>query len=65
MARSVAIRQTLEKLPEICRKLIQMRYKLQLTDEEIAAILKMPLGTFKSRIRACLKRLKGLMEEEM
>jgi RNA polymerase sigma-70 factor (ECF subfamily) len=52
------VHEAIKNLRATAREVIYLRYFLQLTDEEIAQRLGVPLGTVKSRIRAGLMQLK-------
>ena len=49
----------LDKLPDAQREVITLAFFGQLTHSEIAAHLKIPLGTVKNRMRLALDRLRG------
>jgi RNA polymerase sigma-70 factor (sigma-E family) len=49
---------TVRALPSPQREVIVLRYYLQATDQEIAATLKMPVGTVKSTLHRARARLK-------
>ena len=51
-------------LPDADRAVIACRYFLDLTQEETATVLELPVGTVKSRQSAALERLRALMREE-
>ena len=53
----------LEKLPERERVVLELAYWSGLSQTEIASYLDVPLGTVKTRTRAGLARLSGLLEE--
>ena len=55
------VKQLLNQLPEIQRKLITMSYFQGYSHKEIAEILDMPLGTVKTRIRLAIKHLRSII----
>jgi RNA polymerase sigma-70 factor, ECF subfamily len=59
-----AIRQAIAALPEHERAVVALRYGADLSYEEIAATLRLPLGTIKTRLFRARQRLAGLIEEE-
>ena len=56
--RSSALRSALEELPPPQRQALGLAFFEQLSHDEIASALKLPLGTAKSRIRAGLRMLR-------
>jgi RNA polymerase sigma-70 factor (ECF subfamily) len=50
-------------LPGEQRRVLALAYFQGNTHQEIAAILKQPLGTVKTRLRSAMKRLRALLEE--
>ena len=59
-----AIIHRLEKLPEKLRQVFLLREGLELSYQEIAQKLKIPLGTVKSRLARARKRLEDWMPQE-
>ena len=57
MARSV------EELPEDQATVVKMAFYEDKSHSAIAAELKLPLGTVKSRIRLALTRLRGMIQD--
>jgi RNA polymerase sigma-70 factor (ECF subfamily) len=58
------VRAALSQLPLDQRKVIRLAFLTGMTHEQIASMLKVPLGTVKTRIRLGLRRLKTLMPED-
>jgi RNA polymerase sigma-70 factor (ECF subfamily) len=56
--RRAAVRAAVEALPPPQREALRLAFLEDLTDEQVAAFLDVPLGTTKSRIRAGLKALR-------
>jgi RNA polymerase sigma-70 factor (ECF subfamily) len=56
---------SLASLPDADRAVLACRYFLDLTQEESAEVLGLPVGTVKSRQAAALARLRALMREEV
>jgi RNA polymerase sigma-70 factor (ECF subfamily) len=57
----IGLRKTINTLPEDSRKLLELSYFQGYTQEEIANILQIPLGTVKTRIRSTLLQLRKLL----
>ncbi len=57
------VHSALERLPERERAVLELAYWSDLSQTEIASYLDVPLGTVKTRTRAGLSRLAGLLEE--
>lgn len=57
----IGLRKTINTLPEGSRKLLELSYFQGYTQEEIANILQIPLGTVKTRIRSTLLQLRKLL----
>jgi RNA polymerase sigma-70 factor, ECF subfamily len=58
-----SVHSALERLPERERVVIELAYWSGLSQAEIASYLNVPLGTVKTRTRAGLGRLAGILEE--
>jgi RNA polymerase sigma-70 factor (ECF subfamily) len=56
------VHRALQELPEHQRALVELAYWGDLSQSEIAARLEIPLGTVKTRTRAALTRLAGLLD---
>ena len=54
------LRQTLDRLGDPCRELVEMRYLAELSYEEISIVLKLNAKTVSSRLSRCLDRLEEL-----
>jgi len=57
----IGLRKLLEKIKPEYRELIELSYFQGLTQDEIAKMQGIPLGTVKTRLRAALSQLKGLV----
>ena len=57
--RRAVVRAAVEVLPPPQREALRLAFLEDLTHEQVAAFLKLPLGTTKSRIRSGLKALRG------
>jgi RNA polymerase sigma-70 factor (ECF subfamily) len=61
--RAWSVHAALERLPERERTVLELAYWSGLSQTEIASYLDVPLGTVKTRTRAALARMSGLLEE--
>ena len=59
-----ALAVAMEKLPEVQREVLQLRYFGELTYDELAQVLDIPKGTVMSRLHLARKALAGLMTTE-
>lgn len=59
-----AIREAVAQLPEEQRQVLILAYFKGYTHEQIAEIIKQPLGTIKTRIRLAMKKLRQMMLED-
>src|SRR5919106_6729951 len=57
----MAMSSALVNLPEAQRRVLELAYFDGLTQTEIAARLKEPLGTVKTRMRSAIQRLRGML----
>lgn len=58
------VRAALSQLPLDQRKVIRLAFLTGMTHERIADILRVPLGTVKTRIRLGLRRLRAMLPDE-
>ncbi|MDQ3277619.1 MAG: sigma-70 family RNA polymerase sigma factor [Bacteroidota bacterium] len=56
------LKKIVESLPEDSRKLLELSYFLGYTHEEIADMLKIPLGTVKTRLRTTIIELRKVLD---
>lgn len=63
-ARQGQVRTALSQLPPEQQAVLQLAYYQGLSQAQIAAHLKLPLGTVKTRVRLALQKLRGLLHEE-
>lgn len=59
------VRKALEALPRDQLTVIRMSFFEEHPHSEIARVLRIPLGTVKSRVRLAMKRLRALLESEL
>ncbi|MDB5229290.1 MAG: sigma-70 family polymerase sigma factor [Chitinophagaceae bacterium] len=57
----IGLKRIVEKLPEDYRRLVELAYFKGYTQEEISDLLKVPLGTVKTRLRKALTDLRKMM----
>ncbi len=62
--RRLAIRRAIAALPEKQKLVFVMSHFQEMRYEEIAEVLRIPVGTVKSRMFAAVNTLKGMLEEE-
>ena len=60
----VGLQKTLSNLPEENRKLLDLAYYQGYTQEEIAKMLNIPLGTVKTRLRATIIQLRKILSTQ-
>ena len=60
----VGLTKTLSKLPDESRKLLELAYYQGYTQEEIANMLNIPLGTVKTRIRTTIIHLRKILSTQ-
>lgn len=60
--RRAELLRALDELPDAAREVLACRYLLELSEEETAAALDVPLGTVKSRTSRALERLQEAYE---
>jgi RNA polymerase sigma factor (sigma-70 family) len=61
---NIGIRELLNKLPTDQQQLIDMAYFQGYTQQELADVLQMPLGTVKTKMRAAIMTLRKLIGKE-
>jgi RNA polymerase sigma-70 factor (ECF subfamily) len=59
--RQSALRAAVDALPDAQRRALSLAYFDELTQEQIAAVLRVPLGTTKTRIRLAMRRIAPLV----
>nr|WP_144208710.1 sigma-70 family RNA polymerase sigma factor [Shewanella donghaensis] len=60
---SATLLKHVDSLPPLQKQVVQGIYMQELTQQELADKLKVPIGTVKSRLRLGLEKLKGFMEK--
>lgn len=63
VAATITVRAALAKMPPVGRDLLRMAYYEQLTQQEIADRLGIPIGTVKSRTFQALRTLRAILNE--
>ncbi len=56
-----AVRAAISELPDILRETLELRLRCELSYEEIAAVLGIPVGTVRSRLHLALRRLRAAL----
>lgn len=64
VVRDEEIRNAVRRLPEPYRTVVVLRYHDELTHEEIAAVLEIPIGTVKTHLHRARMRLRKMLAEE-
>jgi RNA polymerase sigma-70 factor (ECF subfamily) len=59
--RSEAVRAAVDRLPQAQRQALSLAFFEDLTHDQVASALKLPLGTVKTRIRGAVKELRRLL----
>ena len=59
------VRAALAQLSDEQMRVVRMSFFEELAHAEIAGALQIPLGTVKSRLRLAMKRLRGLLDEDL
>jgi RNA polymerase sigma-70 factor, ECF subfamily len=55
-----AMREAMDKLPAVQREVLELRLRHELSYEEIAAVLQIPIGTVRSRLHLAVRHLRDL-----
>jgi RNA polymerase sigma-70 factor (ECF subfamily) len=61
--RRAAVREAFAELPPAQRRALGLAFFEDMTHEQVAAVLELPLGTAKTRIRSGLQKLRGLLPQ--
>lgn len=56
--RTISVEEALSRLPNRLREIVILRYYVDLTERQIASVLRIPLGTVKTRHRKALSELR-------
>ena len=56
-----SMRQAIAKLPDAMREALELRLRAELSYEEIAAVLEIPVGTVRSRLHHAVRRLRDAL----
>jgi RNA polymerase sigma-70 factor (ECF subfamily) len=62
--RIAEMREAIVKLPEEMRETLELRLADELSYEEIAAVLEIPIGTVRSRLHNAVKKLREELKHE-
>lgn len=57
------VRRGIAELPDVLRETLELRLRCELTYEEIADVLRIPVGTVRSRLHDALRRLRDAVAE--
>jgi RNA polymerase sigma-70 factor (ECF subfamily) len=60
-ARLEAVREAMASLPEELRETLELRLEQELSYEEIAGVLEIPIGTVRSRLHSAVRRLRAML----
>jgi RNA polymerase sigma-70 factor (ECF subfamily) len=63
--RAILLARAMVELPLIFREVLTLRFEEEMKLEEIAAFLKVPLSTVKSRLRRGLDSLRTTLQEQL
>jgi RNA polymerase sigma-70 factor, ECF subfamily len=62
--RAILLARAMDKLPLVFREVLTLRFEEEMKLEEIAALVKVPLSTVKSRLRRGLDSLRTMLQEQ-
>ena len=57
-----AMLDAIASLPEVLRETMELRLREQLSYEEIAQVMQIPVGTVRSRLHTAMKKLREILE---
>lgn len=58
------MREAIHLLPEVQREVLELRLRHELSYEEIAGVLKIPVGTVRSRLHLAVRRLREILSAQ-